>query len=154
VLDLGCGHGVPISQALIQVGCAVHGVDASPTLVAEFRRRFPGVPVACEAVEDSRFLGQSFDGIVAVGLMFLLQPDAQRDLIRKVARALNPDGRFLFTAPRQPCTWTDLLTGRESRSLGAEAYRAILADNGLRVVSENQDEGDNHYFSAVRLSSP
>lgn len=149
VLDLGCAHGVPVSQALLDAGCAVHGVDASPTLVAEFRRRFPGVPVACEAVEDSRFFDRRFDGTVAVGLVFLLEPDAQRELIRKVARALQPDGRFLFTAPRERCTWTDVLTGRESRSLGAEAYTTLLAESGLKLIAEQVDEGDNHYYSAV-----
>lgn len=29
ILDLGCGHGVPISQALIEDGFSVYGVDAS-----------------------------------------------------------------------------------------------------------------------------
>ena len=72
VLDLGCGTGVPISQALIERGFNVHGVDASPTMVAAFRANFPNIPVDCAAVEDSDFFGQTFDGVVAWGLLFLL----------------------------------------------------------------------------------
>jgi SAM-dependent methyltransferase len=153
ILDLGCGHGVPISKALIDDGFVLYGVDASESLLAEFRRRFPHVPVACEPVEESRFFGQTFDGVLAWGLVFLLSADAQRDLIRRVARALDPGGRFLFTSPAQPCTWEDVLTGRLSLSLGAEGYRDALAHAGLVVSAEHLDEGENHYYDAARGAS-
>ena len=150
ILDLGCGSGVPISQTLINDGFLVYGVDASPSLVAAFRQRFPHAEVTCEAAETSGFFGKTFEGIVAVGLMFLMSPDTQRTLIRRVAPALTPGGRFLFTSPAQPCTWADLQTGRESQSLGAEVYKSVLADAGLTLVGESDDEGDNHYFEARR----
>ncbi len=150
ILDLGCGFGVPISQALINDGFVIYGVDASSSLITEFRRRFPDVNVACEAVEDSRFFDRTFDGVIAVGLLFLMSEDSQRDLIRRVGLALNSGGRFLFTSPAQSCTWTDILTGRESLSLGADAYKAIIADAGLTLVGEHSDEGDNHYYDACR----
>jgi 2-polyprenyl-3-methyl-5-hydroxy-6-metoxy-1,4-benzoquinol methylase len=41
ILDLGCSHGVPISQTLIDEGFTVFGVDASRTLIEAFRKRFP-----------------------------------------------------------------------------------------------------------------
>lgn len=148
VLDLGCGHGVPISHALIQDGFQVYGIDASPAMVAAFHERFPRAPVACEAVEHSRFFGRTFDGVVAWGLLFLLAPETQPALIRRVASALEPGGRFLFTAAAQACTWTDMLTGRPSVSLGSDVYRATLTAAGLAPVGEYQDEGGNHYYDA------
>jgi len=151
VLDLGCGAGVPISEALMDAGCEVSGVDASPSLVAEFRRRFPEAPVVCEPVEESGFFARSYDGIVAIGLLFLLQPGVQRAVIHRVAAALKPGGRFLFTAPVQASAWADLLTGRRSVSLGREAYRRTLRSAGLEVIGEYVDEGENHYFDAARL---
>lgn len=151
ILDLGCGSGVPISTALSDDGFMVYGIDASASLAAAFRRRVPGAHVACEAIEDSRFFGRTFDGVIAVGVMFLLPAEAQRDLIRKVAAALNPDGRLLFTSPTQVCDWTDVLTGRESHSLGAEEYKTALSAAGLSLVGEHEDEGENHYYDA-RLS--
>jgi 2-polyprenyl-3-methyl-5-hydroxy-6-metoxy-1,4-benzoquinol methylase len=87
ILDLGCGHGVPLSMALIDDGFIIHGIDASPTLTAAFRSRFPHARVTCEAVEGSSFFGRTFEGVLAVGLIFLLPADAQRDLIRRVAQA-------------------------------------------------------------------
>jgi SAM-dependent methyltransferase len=150
VLDLGCGHGVPISAALMNDGCTVCGIDASPSLIAEFRSRFPRAEAACEPVEDSSFFGRTFDGIVAVGLMFLLSAGAQRELVRRVAMALKPGGRFLFTAPTQCATWVDILTGLPSLSLGAEEYERLLSDAGLLLVNEYVDEGENHYYGSVR----
>lgn len=150
VLDLGCGHGVPISQALIEEGLALYGVDASLRLTEAFRRRFPGVPVAHETVEESPFFNRTFDGVVAVGLMFLLPIETQRTLIRRVAAVLNEVGKFLFTAPEQPCTWTDVLTGGPSQSLGRQRYEEIAGQAGLRLVGTALDDGENYYFNFVK----
>jgi cyclopropane fatty-acyl-phospholipid synthase-like methyltransferase len=151
---LGCGSGVPVSETLINAGFVVCGIDASPSLVAAFQRRFPDQPVACEAVEVSDFFGRTFDAIVAIGLMFLLPPDVQRSVIRRATSALNPEGRFLFTAPTQPGTWPDIMTGRQSVSLGDEAYRIALADAGRSVIAEYVDEGESHYYDACRHNPP
>jgi 2-polyprenyl-3-methyl-5-hydroxy-6-metoxy-1,4-benzoquinol methylase len=146
VLDLGCGHGVPVSQALIAEGFAVSGIDASAKMIAAFRERFPTAQAECVAVEESAFFSRQFDAVVAVGLMFLLPLDVQAVVIRKVAKALNPGGKFLFTSPKECCTWKDLQTGRESISPGAEAYHKILRAEGLVLDGEKIDGGNNHYY--------
>ncbi len=118
VLDLGCGTGVPISQVLIERGFKVYGVDASPTIVAAFRARFPGVPVECADVEDSDFFTRTFDGVVAWGLFFLLDAEVQRGLIKKFAGVLQSGGRLLFTAPNESGSFPpDVMTGRPQFSL-------------------------------------
>ncbi|HMI63810.1 MAG TPA: class I SAM-dependent methyltransferase, partial [Puia sp.] len=60
------------SSAINQIGCFCCGI------------------VACESVERSSFFNRSFDGVIAVGLMFLLSEETQRTLIPKMAAALNP----------------------------------------------------------------
>jgi SAM-dependent methyltransferase len=150
VLDLGCGTGVPISLALLERGFNVYGVDASPTMVAAFRARFPTVPVECAAVEESDFFGRAFDGVVAWGLFFLLDVEVQRRLIAKVAAVLPSGGRFLFTAPSQRCSWRDILTGRTSISLGHDAYREALEAEGMSLVGAHRDNADNHYYFAQK----
>lgn len=146
VLDLGCGHGVPLAEVLVAEGFRISGVDASPTMIAAFRARFPDAPAEEGSVEDSRFFGRRFDGVIAWGLIFLLEGEAQGEVIRRVALALEPGGRFLFTAPRQECEWTDVLTGRTSRSLGSDGYRRLVESAGLILDGEEDDEGENHYF--------
>ena len=73
-------------------------------------------------------------------------------MIDRVARALEPGGRFLFSAPRQACEWVDTLTARTSRSLGQAEYRRLLDLAGLRLSGHFVDEGDNDYFDAVAPS--
>ncbi len=145
VLDLGCGTGVPISQALIERGFVVYGVDASPTIVAAFRARFPDVPVECAAVEDSDFFARTFDGVVTLGLFFLLDAEVQRRLIKKVAGVLQSGGRLLFTAPNEGGSWPDVMTGRPQFSRGYEQYRRTLEAEGMLLVGTHRDEGENHY---------
>ena len=128
----------------------VYGVDASAKLIAAFRERFPEAQAECAAVEESAFFCRSFDAVIAWGLIFLLAPDVQAALIGKVARALNPGGNFLFTFPHQAATWSDALTDRTSISLGAEGYERILRSEGLILVGESVDEGENYYYFASK----
>lgn len=153
VIDLGCGPGVPITVVLVEEGLQVFGVDAAPSFVAEFQRNLPGIPILCESVLESSLFGRTFDAILSIGLMFLLKTDEQQRLIRRFAEILEPGGRLLFTAPAQPATWQDAMTGFESVSLGAERYRKFLADVGLSVADEYEDIGENHYFDAFATKS-
>ncbi len=148
VVDIGCGSGVPVSEKLASRGIELFGLDASPTMLAAFRRRFPKATTACETAENSSFFGRKFDGAVAVGLMFLLPENSQRSLIARIAGALNPGGRFLFTAPAMHCEWLDTLTGQPSRSLGLEQYERLLANEGMHIVDTCVDAGENHYIHA------
>lgn len=150
IVDIGCGFGVPIAKALIEQGFEVSAIDASPSLIAAFRRRFPDAPSACEAAQDSALFGRSFDAAVSIGLMFLLSAEDQGKVIDRVATALRPGGRFLFTAPREIQEWEDSLTGRRSRSLGEDAYRQLLEAAGLRLTGCFADEGGNSYYDAVK----
>jgi 2-polyprenyl-3-methyl-5-hydroxy-6-metoxy-1,4-benzoquinol methylase len=149
VLELGCGHGV-ISQVLVEAGLSLFAVDASPTLLRAFHERFPDVVIECSAAEESTFFGRKFDGVVAWGLLFLLEEDAQRSILINVAKVLKPTGRFLFTAPREAIEWTDATTQRPSRSLGEVAYLELLRGIGLEVLSSATDEGGNFYYFAMK----
>lgn len=150
ILDLGCGHGVPISQVLIEEGFEVYGVDASAKMIAAFRRRLAAAHAECCAVEESNFFGRKFDAIIAWGLIFLLPAETQRTVLHKIADALNPGGKFLFTFSKQAASWLDSITGRESVSLGAEGYRHILHSEGFAIVGEDSDEGENHYYFSAK----
>jgi SAM-dependent methyltransferase len=151
ILDLGCGTGIPVTKILLEAGLNAYAIDASPKMIADFRQNFPNVPVACESVERSLFFDRTFDGIISVGLVFLLPEENQQALIPKLAAALNPGGRLCFTSPVEPITWNDAMTEQRSVSLGAEEYRQLMKDAGLFIDEEFDDEGGNHYFSGIKL---
>ena len=88
--------------------------------------------------------------ITKVLVSFLLLPEEQRRLIQRIADILVPGGRLLFTSCPEPLVWNDAMTGLESRSLGAAEYRRQLSAVGLSVISEYEDEGQNHYFDAFK----
>jgi SAM-dependent methyltransferase len=150
VIDLGCGPGFPITAVIVEEGLQVFAVDAAPSFVAAFQRNLPGVPILCEAVQDSTMFDRTFDAVLAWGLVFLLKREDQHHLIRRFAEILAPGGRLLFTAAAKPAVWTDGMTDLESVSLGVEEYRKLLAAVGLTVREEYEDEGENHYFDAVK----
>jgi SAM-dependent methyltransferase len=150
ILDLGCGTGIPVTKILLEAGLNAYAIDASPKMVADFRQNFPNVPVACESVERSLFFDRTFDGIISVGMIFLLPEKNQRALIPKMAAALNPGGRLCFTSPVEPITWNDAMTEQRSVSLGAEEYRKLMQASGLTIAEEFEDEGGNHYFSGIK----
>ena len=151
VLDLGSGPGEPSTRILQEAGLTTYAIDASPTMVSAFRERFPDVQIEQNTVEASEFFNRTFSGVLAWGLLFLLDATAQALVIEKVARALEPQGRFLFTAPRQPLEWLDAMTGRRSQSLGEHTYERLLRDAGLTRVADADDEGANHYYFVEKV---
>lgn len=151
VLDIGCGPGEPSTRILRDAGLNTYSVDASPSMVAAFRERFPGVPIELNTVEASEFFNRTFGGVLAWGLLFLLKPEAQALVIEKVAHVLEPRGRFLFTAPREPLEWLDGMTDQRSYSLGEQTYERLLRAAGLTWVESALDEGENHYYVVEKV---
>ena len=152
VLEIACGGGIPVTRTLMNLGLKIWAVDSSPTLVAEFRARFPIIPVQCTRVQESDYFGRTFGAVVSIGLIFLLGESDQIALIRRVSKILVPGGRFLFTAPIEVGTWTDRTTGHECRSLGRERYEAALQESRFRLVGRYEDEGKNNHYDAERIS--
>ena len=149
VLEVGCGHGV-ISQVLVDAGLKLWAVDASPTLLAAFRVRFPDVQTECSTAETSELFGRTFDAVVAWGVIFLLEQDAQRAVLPKLARALRPGGKLLFTAPQQQHTWIDVMTRRTSWSLGQDEHESLLRVAGMEIAPGEVDSGANCYYLATK----
>lgn len=152
VLDLGCGHGMPMARALSEAGFHVHGVDTSPRLLEAFRENVPGATAEQADAVTLELEPRSFDGVMAWGLLFLLEPGEQEAVIDRAARALKPGGHVLMTAPTEVAEWRDNLTGARSVSLGGERYRALFAEAGLRITSEVTDEGGNHYWLTTKAT--
>jgi SAM-dependent methyltransferase len=150
VIDIACGPGFPITAVLVEEGLNVFAIDGSPSFVAAFQRNLPGTPILCEAVQASTFFDRTFDAVLAIGMIFLLNVEDQHRLIRRFAEILVPGGRLLFTATAQPAVWNDAMTGLESVSLGAGQYTKLLAAAGITVAGEYEDAGENHYFDAFK----
>ena len=151
VLEIGCGGGLPVTRVLANAGLKLWAVDSSPTLLSEFRARFPNIPVECARALESACFGRKFGAVISIGLVFLLNAEEQAAFIHRASELLIAGGRLLFTAPLQIGTWADMTTGHECRSLGRERYESILVEAGFRVVATYEDEGRNNYYGAERV---
>lgn len=154
VLEIGCGGGYPVTRVLVDAGLEVRAIDSSPTLLGEFSARFPQVPVACACATQSTYFCRRFGAVIAIGLLFLLRPHEQAALIQRVGGLLRPGGSLLFTAPVETGQWADVTTGHRCESLGQARYESLLEPAGLRVNARFTDEGDNHYYAALRAPAP
>jgi len=138
VLDIGCGVG-RWSRRLARRGAHVTGVDVSPTMVDEARRRAHEDRVASRCdfrVADitSFDLSARFSLILGVTVLQHIMESARFDAaIECLARHLAPDGRLVLleAAPSQRNTRCDTTVFR-ARSVGH--YLAAFASAGLEVA--------------------
>ena len=151
VLEIACGGGIPVTRTLAVAGLKLWAVDSSPTLVSEFKVRFPDIPVECADALESDYFERTFSAVISIGLIFLLSEDDQVVLIRRVSELLSPGGRFLFSAPVEIGSWADMNTGHKCRSLGRERYESILREAQFHVLDTYVDEGRNNYYEAERV---
>lgn len=120
ILDLGCGDGV-LTRRLLDMGCDVLGVDASPSMVAAAQSR--GVPAVLMDGHTLAF-DQEFDAVFSnAALHWMNRPD---QVIAGVWRALKPGGRFVGE-----------FGGHGNVETVVAALRAELAERGLSFEDLN-----------------
>jgi ubiquinone/menaquinone biosynthesis C-methylase UbiE len=101
VLDIGCGTGSLAIAAKGRVGPSgsVHGLDASPEMVARARKKAgkAGVDVAFTTgvVEALPFPDASFDAVSSTLMLHHLPRAAREACAREIRRVLKPGGRVL-----------------------------------------------------------
>ena len=154
VLDFGCGSGQPIARDLLERGFAVVGIDASPTLVATCRSRFPS---AEWLVADMRSLSidRRFDGLVAWDSFFHLGLEEQRAMFTTFRAHAAPGAVLLFTTGPEHGVAMGAFEGEPlfHASLAPSEYRALLAAQGFRVlahVAEDPECGRHTVWLAQR----
>ncbi len=137
VLDVGCGVG-RWSSLLAARGASVTGIDLSPTMIEEAKRRAAerGVAERCRfLVEDLSNLeaGETFDLVLGVTvLQHILDPEALRAAIRRIAKHLAPHGRLvvLEAAPTRRAKHCDTHVFHARQR---DVYLDLFKDAGLEL---------------------
>jgi SAM-dependent methyltransferase len=100
VLDLCCGVAGPGRFLTRQLGCAYLGVEASPGAVAIARERAAGLPCRFAVAHVPPVPDGAFEVVLLLETMLAFEDkDA---LLRAIAAALRPGGRFAFTLEEGP----------------------------------------------------
>ena len=155
ILDVGCGNGVPISEALVKAGHRVVGLDTSTGMLARFRVNLPATPAVRGDVRNCPFSRASFDAAVSWGMMFHLPRCDQAAAFESVSRVLKPGASFLFTAAEiegaDDGGITGTMNGVTFHYYAVPSYRELAAEHGFVLVDVHDDPGVSTYFLARRL---
>ena len=145
LLDLGCGPGLLLGQALAR-GAGAWGIDLSGTALALARGQAPGARLQAGNAEALSFRDGSFDCITCIGTFehFL---DGERALA-EMRRVLRPEGRICVMVPNSRTLKWQLegeLLGRHARdsherAAPLEAWREVFAGNGFLIDRVHRDE--------------
>ena len=95
VLDLCCGVAGPGRLVTRELGCTYLGVDSSAAAVTLARERAEGLPCRFEVARVPPLPDGRFDVVMLLETMLAFRDKAA--LLREIAAALGPDGRFAFT---------------------------------------------------------
>ena len=124
VLDVPCGYGRH-AAALARRGFVVVGVDLSPAMIAEGRRRFTGISRLRLRRGDMRRLAfhREFDAVVNLYTSFgYFTPAQNQAVLGRMARALKPGGIYAMAGGAVRQMFEALLFGpRSSRADGRKA---------------------------------
>ncbi len=113
VLDLGCGLG-NLSVAAARRGCEVFAVDASPTAIEHMAEVSQAEKLRLTAVQSDvqQFeVGETFDVVVAIGLLMFFPRQLALELLNKVQRAVRPGGCAIVNVLVQGTTFMDMFEG-------------------------------------------
>ncbi len=110
VLDLGCGLG-NLSVAAARRGCEVVAVDASPTAIEYLSRASRAEKLRLTAVQRDiqQFeVRETFDVVVAIGLLMFFPRQVALELLDTVQRAVRPGGCAIVNVLVQGTTFMDM----------------------------------------------
>jgi SAM-dependent methyltransferase len=147
ILDIGCGCGEPIARYFFDRNFTVEGVDASPTLLALCRERFPKQRWH---VADMRnlALGRTFQGLLAWDSLFHLSHEDQRRMFPIFKLHAASGAALMFTSGTSYGVAVGSYHGEPlyHASLAPEEYRTLLEANGFRVkVHVSEDPNCGHH---------
>ena len=154
VLDVGCGNGKPITQALLSCGHRVIGLDSSSAMLTSFKQNCPEAPAVMGTIQSCPFADCMFDAAVAWGVMFHLKPEDAITAIANVSRTLKSGAPFLFTSGD-----VDGFDGKEGKMNGVTfryfsfcvpGYQRILGDHGFELIDVHADSGNNTCYLAKK----
>jgi SAM-dependent methyltransferase len=74
VLDVGCGPGIPVTNALVKAGFDVTGLDISPKMIALAEHNVPDAQYTCKSATHIDYI-EVFDGVMASYSLLCLDHD-------------------------------------------------------------------------------
>ena len=156
ILDVGCGNGVPVTEALVNAGYRVVGLDSSAGMLGHFQANLPGTLVVRGDARRCPFVNGGFDAAISMGMMFHLSRGDQAAAFASVSRVLKPDAPFLFTGAEieeaDDAGITGTMNGVTFHYYAVPNYRSLTAEHGLVLIDVQDDPGVATYYLTRKSS--
>src|SRR5262245_59665340 len=139
ILELGCGGGIPITQALATQH-TVTGVDLSAQQLAFARQHVPTTTFLQADMTTLEFPPQTFDAALAVYTILHVPRQQHAQLLKQIATWLRPDGLFVATMGAidlADCTfenWLDLGQPMFFSHYDAATNRRLIGECGFTML--------------------
>lgn len=157
VLDMGCGTGKPIAEAIAGRVNHYTGIEVSPNMATQFMRAVPAAECLVSDLARVDLGGRQFDLCFSWGSLCHLVPDAQRDALAIVARHTRVGGMIMFTGgiDEGSCEGSVGPHPVVHYSLGAAAYDDLLGAHGFRPhFKGGVENGAAYLFAYTRIAQP
>lgn len=140
-LDVGCGSGGRIINALLDAGFRVTGIDVSEAQLENARNRHPDSDFILADICELE-IKERYDVIIAWDSIFHVPYAEQRSVVGKLCAALAPGGVILFTAGGTDGQITGLMRGFDFyySSLDEEEYLKVMKENGCKCILMERDQ--------------
>ena len=150
VMDVGCGAGQPIAENLLARGYNLTGVDASRSMLAISRSRFPET-CWIEMVMRELDLPRVFDGILSWDSFFHLNQLEQRQVLVHFSSHLSESGVLMLTIGHESGEVLGTVEGETvyHSSLDIEEYLSILRDAGFTRFDYELEDRDCGFHSVL-----
>lgn len=99
VLDLGCGSGVQ-AKRLFDLGLEVIGLDLSPKMITEARKKVPGGKFIVGDMTKLQFNTNSFNGVYARASLLHIRKSLMPKVLRAICQILKSGG-VLYLAVKE-----------------------------------------------------
>src|SRR5919201_3724058 len=153
VLDLCCGVAGPGRFLARELGCACLGVDASASAVAIARERAAGLPCRFATARVPPLPAGLFDVVLLLETMLAF--DDKDALVREIAAALRPGGRFAFTLEEgAPLTTAERAAMPDADTVWLTPLdeMAVFLERAGLVVTSQEDHSRAHRAIAQALA--
>lgn len=100
VLDVGCGNGVLINGIACKAKVRAHGVDISPGMIDECKKRAPHIDFRVSEAETLPFSDNEFDVVTMCCVLHHINEPEK--FFSEVRRVLKPGGRLVIGDPWFP----------------------------------------------------
>jgi SAM-dependent methyltransferase len=154
LLDVACGTGAHLAE--LSRWYSVEGVDLTPAMLDEARKRLPGVPLH-QADMRTLALGRAFDAVICLfsSIGYITDPAELRSTVGRLAAHVAPGGVLILDGWIRPDEWSDrrlpepdiardddvivvrlAFTRREGNITDLEMHHLVQTEAGVEYFSE------------------